>query len=168
MVSDSEEVYNGIVWQLVCNPFTPFLILFGEILSNGRGETEENEEALAAMEKLPTYLSKMSVRNSLAAKLQRVATILMQHARSVINPQVSHTGEAVLGPDFPVGPLPDPWISTGDMFNWDSFFSHAMTVSVPGRSQNDNHDAQPTNLTTWTNDFFGDAMIDWIGWDSRF
>ena len=87
MVSDSEEPYNGIVWQLLCCPFTPFLALFGEILSSGKGESEENEDALAAMEQLPLYLGMMSSRNSLAAKLERIAAVFVQHARSVVHPQ---------------------------------------------------------------------------------
>lgn len=87
MVSDSEESYNGMVWHLLCGPFTPFLDLFGELLSNGKGESEENKEALAAMEQLPVFLDRMSSRNSLAAKLQRIAVVLAQHARSVIHPQ---------------------------------------------------------------------------------
>lgn len=87
MAPDSEEPYNGMVWHLLCGPFTPFLDLFGELLSNGKGDTEENMEALAAMEQLPVFLDKMSLRNSLAAKLQRIAMGLVQHARSVIYPQ---------------------------------------------------------------------------------
>lgn len=86
MVSDSEESFNGIVWHLVCSPFTPFFHLFGEILSNGQGEANGNKEALAAMERLPTFLAKMSVRNSLAAKLKRIALVFVQHARSIIHP----------------------------------------------------------------------------------
>lgn len=87
MASDSEEPYNGMVWHLLCGPFTPFLDLFGELLSNGKGDIEENKEALAAMEQLPVFLDKMSSRNSLAAKLERIAMVLVQHARSVIHPQ---------------------------------------------------------------------------------
>lgn len=84
MVSDSEEPFNGIVWQLLCCPFTPFLTLFGEILSNGQAASAENIEALVAMEQLPIYLEKMSLRNSLAAKLERIAVVFVQHARSVV------------------------------------------------------------------------------------
>jgi hypothetical protein len=188
MVSDSEEPYNGIVWQLLCCPFTPFLALFGEILSNGMGESEENKEALAAMEQLPVYLGKMSLRNSLAAKLERIAVVFVQHARSVIYPQGTyvsersgprsiatdhhsavghHASEAAPGPSIPIGALPDPWPSTGNMLNWDSFFNHAMTAPISGQPQIGNHDAQPSDLTTWTYDFFGDAIVDWIGWDNQ-
>lgn len=84
MVSDSEEPYNGIIWQLVCCPFTPMLVLFGDILSDGEGKLEEHKEALVAMQQLPAFLSGMSIRHSLAAKLQRIAEVFVQHATSVI------------------------------------------------------------------------------------
>lgn len=84
LVSDSEEVYNGIVWQLVCCPFTPFLALFGELLASTGATTEEDEEALSAMKELPLFLKKMSLRNSLAARLQGIAVVFVQHAESVV------------------------------------------------------------------------------------
>ena len=186
MVSNSEEPYNGIVWHLLCGPFTPFLYLFGELLSNGKGESEENKEALAAMEQLPVFLDKMSSRNSLAAKLERVAVVLVQHARSVIHPQgmygrrdsdldqatdhhyrlVCRVGEETPGPTLK-GALPDHWPSTANMLDWDSFFNHAITAPTVGQPQVENYDAEPSDLTTWTNDFFGNAFVDWVGWDDQ-
>lgn len=81
LVSDSEEVYNGIVWQLVCCPFTPFLTLFGRLLDNG-GDVE----ALAAMKELPVFLKNMGRRNTLAAKLTDVASTFVKHAESLVDP----------------------------------------------------------------------------------
>ena len=85
LVSDSEEVYNGIVWQLVCCPFTPFLALFGEILANKGPKLEADWQALAAMQELPAFLKKMGVRNSLAAKLEHIAVVIVRHAESVVH-----------------------------------------------------------------------------------
>lgn len=85
LVSDSEEVYNGIVWQLVCCPFTPFLALFGEILATKGPKQEADWQALAAMQELPAFLKKMGVRNSLAAKLEHVAVVILRHAESVVH-----------------------------------------------------------------------------------
>jgi hypothetical protein len=84
LVSDSEEVYNGIVWQLVCCPFTPFLALFGEILANKGPKKEADWQALSAMQELPTFLKKMGVRNSLAAKLEHIAVVIVRHAESMV------------------------------------------------------------------------------------
>jgi hypothetical protein len=85
LVSDSEEVYNGIVWQLVCCPFTPFLTLFGEILANKGPKHDADRQALAAMQELPLFLKSMGLRNTLAAKLERIAVVIVQHAESVVN-----------------------------------------------------------------------------------
>ena len=86
LVSDSEEVYNGIVWQLVCCPFTPFLALFGQILDNKGAVRRDNVEALAAMKELPVFLEAMGRRNTLASKLHMIADVFVEHAESVVNP----------------------------------------------------------------------------------
>lgn len=85
LVSDSEEVYNGIVWQLVCCPFTPFLYLFGEVLADKERNYENDMNALKAMKELPDFLKKMGVRNSLAAKLERVAILIVRHGESIVH-----------------------------------------------------------------------------------
>jgi len=53
------------------------------------------------------------------------------------------------------------------MLQWDAFFDHAKTPPMPGQPQMGNHDAEPIDLETWTSDFFGDAVFDWIGWDNQ-
>lgn len=85
LVSDSEEVYNGIVWQLVCCPFTPFLALFGDLLANKEAVHTDRLEALAAMRELPVFLKKMGLRNSLARRLEAVAATIVPHAESVVH-----------------------------------------------------------------------------------
>ena len=85
LVSDSEEVYNGIVWQLVCCPFIPFLSLFGDILANTGPNQDADWQALAAMQELPIFLNKMGVRNTLASKLERIAVVIVRHAESVVH-----------------------------------------------------------------------------------
>lgn len=55
MVSDSEEPYNGLVWLLLCGPFTPLLTLFGEVINNKQGGSTQNKDAMAAMEQLPIF-----------------------------------------------------------------------------------------------------------------
>lgn len=89
MVSDSEEPYNGLVWQLVCSPFTPFLILFREILSktNDAASIAHKRKCVESMEHVPDFLTKMSLRNSLAAKLKGTAVVFVQHARSLLESQ---------------------------------------------------------------------------------
>ena len=87
LVCDFDEPYVGMIWQLLCGPFTPFLELFGEIVSKGKEELPENEEALLAMEKLPIYLRNMSLRSSLATRLERIAIVFVKHAKSMMHSQ---------------------------------------------------------------------------------
>jgi len=94
MVSDSEEPYNGIIWMLVCCPFTPLLVLFGEILSNCQGPSEANQKSLAAMEKVPAYLKAMGFRNTLAGKLIHIAEALVVHASKLVR----YEGKSSSGP----------------------------------------------------------------------
>jgi hypothetical protein len=85
LVSDSEEVYNGIVWQLVCCPFTPFLTLFGQILGKKDAIRGGDVEALAAMKELPVFLKNMGRRNTLAATLTDVVCTFVKHAESLLH-----------------------------------------------------------------------------------
>nr|POF26369.1 putative transcriptional regulatory protein c11d3.07c [Quercus suber] len=147
LVSDSEEPYNGIVWHLVCSPFTPFFNLFGFMLSNGQGDSKGNKEAFAAMEQLPAFLEKMSVRNSLAAKLNHKEDNSMVAESNLV--------------------LPDPWPSNGNFLDWDSFFNYAMTAPAQDVTQINAKDSEPEDLTAWTNNFMEGAVIDWMGWDGQ-
>lgn len=174
LVSDSEEVYNGIVWQLVCCPFTPFLTLFGELLSNRGALHADREDALAAMRELPAFLSKMGLRNSLAKKLAGISSIILQHAESVVQAaagtftsfvfnfsaklanyelnldRTETSTNATLAPAAD-GSSHDVLASIDD-FDWDSFLHH-----VEGQASNDDQAAP------WTNIFLAETNIDWIG-----
>ena len=83
LVVDSDEPYVSMVRHLV--PFTAFLELFGEIVA-GKSEIREKLDALVAMEKLQVFLYEMRSRNSLAVKLERIADVFVQHAKSVMRP----------------------------------------------------------------------------------
>lgn len=185
LVSDSEEVYNGIVWQLVCCPFTPFLFLFGEILANKEADQESSTSALRAMQELPTFLKKMGVRNTLAAKLERIAVVILQHAESVVQTRY-RTYRPRLRPrmdtktdhrfdidhDFSTatGPFTEARPVAVDDFDWDSFLNHTTTASYPHQT-GDQYLGGGDYLSSstdgdsrmWTDMFLGDASIDWIG-----
>jgi hypothetical protein len=168
LVSDSQEPYNGIVWQLICCPFTPFLTLFGEILSNASMPgPEESKVMLSAIERFPIFLKRMGLRNSLALKLERVAVILVKHARSVVYPLDGSFPSAPLElhltdmacvefidtGDMPAGSsIRDSWALDEDFPLWESIFP-----------QNGYLDTQSIDLSRWTNDILGDGGIDWIG-----
>jgi hypothetical protein len=186
LVSDSEEVYNGIVWQLVCCPFTPFLTLFGEILANKGPKLDADREALAAMQELPLFLKNMGLRNTLAAKLERIAVVIVQHAESVVgapgceyrnqasgqhqtNSKSDTPLESMSAPSTATSYLHNNWPTTASDFDWDSFLNHTTTTSFPFQAgeQDSGGELIPLSAvedaTLWTDMFLGDANIDWIG-----
>jgi hypothetical protein len=92
LVSDSNELYNGVVWQLLYHPFRPFFVLFGEMLST---ETcESSYQSLHAMEQLPSFLSKMVSRHPQAAKLHTLAEAFVEYAKKVCNSASTQPDEA--------------------------------------------------------------------------
>lgn len=92
LVSDSNEVYNGIVWALLYCPFTPFFVLFGHVLSTRK--ISSNERSLEAMEKLSTFLARMRPRHPRAAKLQTIAAALVKYARAVLTKSAGKASKA--------------------------------------------------------------------------
>lgn len=79
------------------------------------------------------------------------------------SPTVSNTGDAAPGSSIPIEALPDSWLSNGSMLDWDSLFDNSMTGPALSQPQMGEGEVQLDDLTSWTNDFFGSAVVDWIG-----
>lgn len=173
LVTDSQEVFNGIVWQLVCCPFTAFLTLFGESVSGRQQDPEEQQALLESMQQLPSFLEKMGKTNTLAARLHPIAQVLMQHARDAVAKQrsISTTTQSAdtLGFDLDtatlITQLQSPGVSLPDnFFDWNSIFAdtHAMLPATPVPLQS-------TGLTDdssfATSARFLDPTVDWLAWD---
>lgn len=145
LVSDSEEVFNGIVWQILCCPFTPFLALFGEILSHSKNVDQQppldTRAVLDALNQLPPFLKAMGERNSLARKLESVAVVLVKHATSIVEETTQPT---------PADSGFDSGSQLGDVLDWQSLLEL---------------DSLPSDmLASWTADFFTADVnaVDWL------
>ncbi|KAM3581905.1 hypothetical protein VKS41_006060 [Umbelopsis sp. WA50703] len=169
MVPESKEPYHPIIWQLVCCPFTPLLILFCDILSNGERNLEESWEALAAMERLPSYLKDLSSRNSLAASLEEIAKVFVHHARSMIcradSAQPATSDLASQNSTFSPENLLYGKASNVHLFHPNSFYSNATSI-MPTTIQLEIGDDVEQDLAMFTKSFNGDGMFDWLSWDS--
>ncbi|KAI7330557.1 hypothetical protein KC315_g5608 [Hortaea werneckii] len=164
MVAHSEEVYNGIVWTLLCWPFTPFLTLFGEILTHGASNMREARQSLEAMKHLPAFLGQMGKRNALARQLEVTASTLLSHAQSVIYPPASHHEDSIMPASAPVvTPSPNGYQTLAGTSNQDieGFdHSHGIDASAVPFSE---------DFLTWPDDLFGgDATFDWFAWEKDF
>ncbi|KAF2673406.1 hypothetical protein BT63DRAFT_451449 [Microthyrium microscopicum] len=74
LVSTSEQVYNGIIWQLLYYPFNPFFVLFGNIIHAPLSEHIRQDVQL--LRSTVSYYNEMSTTDfSLAKKLGDVAHV---------------------------------------------------------------------------------------------
>ena len=91
LVSDSSEVFNGVIWIILYCPWTPFFILFGEILS--KGSTPSSRLSLKALETMSSFLLQMDSRHPQAAKLRAIAVTFVQYAQQAIAKPSNETGK---------------------------------------------------------------------------
>ncbi|KAK5119255.1 hypothetical protein LTR85_007869 [Meristemomyces frigidus] len=139
---DGEEPHPGFVWQLIFCPLTPFLALFGGILSKGQADLEQNREALEAMEHLPPFLRKLSPRYPLATKLEAIAVKFVVHTRSILSRQ-DEANEEAPNPSDTSYPTPE------------TLQSAAIGLAP---------DPDPSSVS-FGFDHFSPDSIDWMFWD---
>ncbi|KAH7309770.1 hypothetical protein B0I35DRAFT_440592 [Stachybotrys elegans] len=82
LISTSEQVYNGVVWQLLYYPFTSFFVLFKHIVTSSQpSRIQEDLDLLAAV---VSYFNSMSLRlaslASVSRRLERTASIFYRAA----------------------------------------------------------------------------------------
>ncbi|KAH0489926.1 hypothetical protein TgHK011_001417 [Trichoderma gracile] len=84
LVSNSNHVYNGLVWQLLYYPFTPFFTLFGHIMDHPSAPTTQQD--LDLLTTTATYFNSMKDFGSLPAvssKLEKTALVFCNLASFV-------------------------------------------------------------------------------------
>ncbi|KAK6376219.1 hypothetical protein LTS17_007470 [Exophiala oligosperma] len=82
LVTHSEEVFNGIIWQLLYYPFTPFFVLFGEIVTNPRSKACMDD--LQSLRQTVLYYLQFQKYHSSAVKLERVAETFTKIAEAFV------------------------------------------------------------------------------------
>ncbi|KAJ4226306.1 hypothetical protein NW759_004892 [Fusarium solani] len=87
MVSNWSQVYNPAVWELLYFPFTPFFVLFGNIMRDPSASTVPQDLELLATAK--TYFSRMRtqlyVLAGITCKLEHTAGVFLNLAREHAN-----------------------------------------------------------------------------------
>lgn len=82
LVSTSSQVYNGIVWELLYYPFTPFFVLFSNIIrAPSAASTTGDVKLLYATQ---SYLSEMTSRGMMAANLEKISRIFASLAEMYV------------------------------------------------------------------------------------
>ncbi|CAI7585293.1 unnamed protein product [Penicillium pancosmium] len=154
---ESDEPYHPFLWQFLYSPFTAFLLLFREILLNSDPGSEGNKEALAAMENLPGFLEKMTLRTSLAARLREASRVLIDHAKFVLD-----SGPSAAGSEGPVAMTKRLSRDTTNFHNLD--LSRNQSV-IADAARNTFRDFNADDVFESLNqDFEGNELFDWLSW----
>ncbi|KIW92345.1 uncharacterized protein Z519_07329 [Cladophialophora bantiana CBS 173.52] len=82
LVAHSEEVFNGIIWQQLYSPFTPFFVLFGEVITNPTSKT--SVEDLKVLRQTVLYFLEFQKYHTSAVKLERVAETFTKIAEAYV------------------------------------------------------------------------------------
>ncbi|KNG89742.1 hypothetical protein ANOM_001973 [Aspergillus nomiae NRRL 13137] len=92
MVSNWSSIYNGVVWQLLYYPFTPFFVIFENIVHHTCW-TPTVEQDLQLLSTTVTYYAEMRSQMRLLAtvctRLQRVAAVFLQLAQTYVRQHTS-------------------------------------------------------------------------------
>ncbi|OQE10701.1 hypothetical protein PENFLA_c081G08660 [Penicillium flavigenum] len=92
MVSNWSSVYNGVVWQLLYCPFTPFFVIFGNIVNNDSPRTATVEKDLSLLSATVEYFaamrSQMRLLATVCSRLQHTASIFLQLARAHVSGRI--------------------------------------------------------------------------------
>ncbi|KAI8689556.1 Zn(2)-C6 fungal-type domain-containing protein [Fusarium sp. Ph1] len=87
IVSNWSQVYNPAVWELLYFPFTPFFVLFGNIMKDPSASTVPQD--LELLETAKTYFSRMRtqlyVLAGITSKLEHTARVFLNLAREHAN-----------------------------------------------------------------------------------
>ncbi|KAJ5895440.1 fungal specific transcription factor domain-containing protein [Penicillium taxi] len=73
LVSSSSRVYNGIIWQLLYFPFTPFFAIFRHIIRAPMAATAASD--LQLLQSTVSYYSRMTSQGIMASKLEKIAHV---------------------------------------------------------------------------------------------
>ena len=179
LVSTSAQVYNGIVWQLLYYPFTPFFVIFSNLISAPLVSSAAADVEL--LRSTSFYLGEMTSLGSMAAKLQTIAGVFSSlgdlYVRDMVRKRQDRQAPSdkpledwqlsapIYGSEIPntlvaggsdgMGGLLD-WLSTAD------FRSHDMPDEYLEAINSDNIVA---SLAGQAGETQFDYSFDWFRWD---
>ncbi|CZR64472.1 uncharacterized protein PAC_14370 [Phialocephala subalpina] len=82
LVSSSRQVFNGIIWQLLYQPFTPYFVLFSNIVSHPTSPTCFKD--IQYLHQVVLYFLQMNKNHPSAAKLEKIADTFTRLAEAYV------------------------------------------------------------------------------------
>ncbi|KAL6898655.1 fungal-specific transcription factor domain-containing protein [Trichoderma evansii] len=184
LVSNSTHVYNGLVWQLLYYPFTPFFTIFGHIITHPSLPTANQD--LELLNQTATYFNSMKQLGSLSeasSKLERTALVFYNLARFITSKE--HADSDVQGMDSGVATASseDTPVQEMDILSkevdlesyTDAFMTYISDQDNAAQTGFDNIDIEnilgclestDTPLRSRKRSF--ESTLDWFSWDSHY
>ncbi|EEU40640.1 uncharacterized protein NECHADRAFT_34178, partial [Fusarium vanettenii 77-13-4] len=191
-VSNWSQVYNPAVWELLYLPFTPFFVLFGNIMRDPSASTVPQDLELLATTK--TYFSRMRtqlcVLAGVTSKLEQTAGVFLNLAREhAKKPRSASTASQGLQ-DGMAAPLPPTITDPGQAgFSFDNAedsqqgpvlgdvdveaFLHWLPQNIPMQSTADVDMEEDFGGAASSQETRGlkrsiDSTFDWFSWDTYY
>ncbi|KXS96659.1 hypothetical protein AC579_6328 [Pseudocercospora musae] len=159
LMSNTNEQYGALIWQLLHYPFFVFMALFGEILLTGKNQLQTNQKSLECMEHLPAFLNRFRRRTSLAVKMESVATRVIEQAKSWLNGQ----GDAAQPSDDQArSSTSTPPETTSPLM---ALLTPAATADASSVYVSGSSDSNIDGLYSWDVDFLFNGAADWFKLD---
>ncbi|KAK2000821.1 hypothetical protein LX36DRAFT_698676 [Colletotrichum falcatum] len=131
VVSNWSSVYNGVIWHLLYYPFIPFFVVFENLLHNHALQSAVAiDQDLKLLETTVSYFvsmrDQMRLLATLCSRLERVAAVFLQLAKSYLGSRTAVSGESrgnnplTLGNTLSgISPMPaQPVVGQGAAFTW--------------------------------------------------
>ncbi|PYI11756.1 hypothetical protein BO78DRAFT_413565 [Aspergillus sclerotiicarbonarius CBS 121057] len=181
MVSNWSSVYNGVIWQLLYFPFTPFFVIFENIIHHRGPSTATIQQDLSLLSSTVTYFADMRSQVRLLAtvcsRLQSAAGAFLQLAQLHIancasSSDLSSSQVQIQGPgatrsarpdeqhDHPNQPL-DLNMGDVDVANYLDWLPADMELDSV-RALCENEKGSGGSRRTF------DSMFDWFSWDAYY
>ncbi|KAF7185408.1 putative transcriptional regulatory protein C11D3.07c [Pseudocercospora fuligena] len=160
LMSNTNEQYGALIWQLLHYPFFVFMALFGEILVTGKTQLQTNQKSLECMEHLPAFLNQLRRRTPLAYKMESVATRVIEQARLWLDGQ----GDAAQ----PSGDQARSSTSTAPVEMTSplkALLTPAATTDASSAYDLGSFDIDTDGLYSWDDDFLFNGAADWFKFD---
>ncbi|KAM0255544.1 hypothetical protein ACHAQJ_005691 [Trichoderma viride] len=184
LVSNSTHVYNGLVWQLLYYPFTPFFTIFGHIVDHPSSSTANQD--LELLTKTATYFNSMKQLGSLSdvsSKLERTALVFCNLARFItsnelvdVDVQGSQSATTPTSSEEPTLQETDVASNEVDFESYtDAFMAYISdqdNIAQPGFDNTDIEnilgclDSDGTSPRTRKRSF--GSTLDWFSWDTYY
>lgn len=176
LVSNSGQVYNGVVWQLLYYPLSPFLVLFKHILEfPGNAEVGQDLECLAITVK---YFANMKAQLSGLARIsgqigdttEALYKLAQRRVDVTLNTELLHRPEPLdLDMDTLMSWLPEhsqtdsqTSQSNTTVDQYDISFLQMADSTIQGNGAGARTERNAGNLQPF------DSMFDWFSWDTYY